>query len=143
MLNIGPGEFLAICVIALIVLGPDKLPQALRTLGRVMAELRRVSTGFQNELRNALDDADLKDWGRELGKLGDRGRRSGPEATEAPPEEGSAQSNGSSTSDDTTVPAGAGAPATLESSEPTSASTEPEEPEGTSQSHEDDRRAAS
>lgn len=57
MINIGPGELLAICAIALIVLGPDKLPQALRTLGRVTAELRRVSTGFQEDIRHAMDDA--------------------------------------------------------------------------------------
>jgi sec-independent protein translocase protein TatB len=56
MLNIGPGELVAIAVIALIVLGPEKLPQALRTLGRITAELRRVSGGFQNELRNALEE---------------------------------------------------------------------------------------
>lgn len=57
MINIGPGELLAICAIALIVLGPDKLPQALRTLGRVTSELRRVSTGFQEDIRSAVDDA--------------------------------------------------------------------------------------
>lgn len=56
MINIGPAELLAICAIALIVLGPDKLPQALRTLGRVMAELRRISTGFQEDIRHAIDD---------------------------------------------------------------------------------------
>lgn len=56
MINIGPGELLAICAIALIVLGPDKLPQALRTLGRVTSELRRVSTGFQEDIRSAMDD---------------------------------------------------------------------------------------
>jgi sec-independent protein translocase protein TatB len=56
MLNIGPGEVLAILVITLIVLGPEKLPEVLRTVGRVTSELRRISSGFQTELRNALDD---------------------------------------------------------------------------------------
>jgi sec-independent protein translocase protein TatB len=56
MLNIGPGEVLAILVIALIVLGPEKLPEMLRTIGRVTSELRRISSGFQTELQNALED---------------------------------------------------------------------------------------
>jgi Tat protein translocase TatB subunit len=56
MINIGPGEVLAILVIALIVLGPEKLPEMLRTIGRVTSELRRISSGFQTELQNALDD---------------------------------------------------------------------------------------
>jgi sec-independent protein translocase protein TatB len=60
MLNVGPGELLAIMAIALIVLGPDKLPQALRTAGRVMGELRRISSGFQDEIRNALEDSEAE-----------------------------------------------------------------------------------
>ena len=56
MLNIGPGELLAISVIALIVLGPEKLPDMIRTVGRVVGELRRISSGFQSELRSAIDD---------------------------------------------------------------------------------------
>lgn len=81
MLNIGPGELLAVCVIALIVLGPDKLPQALHTLGRVSAELRRVSTGFQNEIQNAMDNAVRDDWEDDSRDPG--GERRGTGAVEA------------------------------------------------------------
>lgn len=61
MFNIGPGELVAILVVALIVLGPNRLPEAVRTAGRVVGELRRISSGFQEELRNALDDSDVID----------------------------------------------------------------------------------
>jgi Tat protein translocase TatB subunit len=61
MFNVGPGEALAILVIALIVLGPEKLPEVIRTVGRVMGELRRMSNSFQNELRNAVDDPAFDD----------------------------------------------------------------------------------
>jgi Tat protein translocase TatB subunit len=54
--NIGPEKLILIFVIALIVLGPDKLPEAARTMGRVVAEFRRVSGGFQSEIRDALND---------------------------------------------------------------------------------------
>ena len=43
MFNIGPGELVAIFVVALIVLGPARLPEAVRTVGRVVGELRRIS----------------------------------------------------------------------------------------------------
>jgi sec-independent protein translocase protein TatB len=61
MFNIGPGELMAILAVALIVLGPNRLPEAVRTVGRVVGELRRISSGFQDELRNAFDDTDVID----------------------------------------------------------------------------------
>jgi Tat protein translocase TatB subunit len=54
--NLGPEKLMLIFVIALIVLGPDKLPQAARSMGRVVAEFRRISGGFQSEIRDALND---------------------------------------------------------------------------------------
>ena len=56
MLNLGTGEVLVILVVALLVLGPDKLPGAARQAGRWLGELRRLSSGFQAELRDALQE---------------------------------------------------------------------------------------
>jgi sec-independent protein translocase protein TatB len=61
MFNIGGGELLVIVLIALIVLGPQRLPDAMRTVGRVVGEVRRVSTGFQQELRDAFEDSEIAD----------------------------------------------------------------------------------
>ena len=58
MFNIGGGEVLVILVVALVVLGPAKLPGAARQIGQMMTELRRISAGFQNELRSALDETE-------------------------------------------------------------------------------------
>ena len=58
MFNLGGGEIIVIMVIALIVLGPQRLPDAARQIGKTMSELRRLSTGFQDEVRSALDTAD-------------------------------------------------------------------------------------
>jgi Tat protein translocase TatB subunit len=55
MFNVGGPEVLVILLVALIVLGPQQLPKAVRSVGNVMAELRRMSSGFQDEIRNALD----------------------------------------------------------------------------------------
>ena len=56
MFNVGTGELLVILLIALIVLGPDKLPDAARKMGNVMGELRRMSGGFEAEMRSAMDE---------------------------------------------------------------------------------------
>ena len=66
MFNVGPGELIAILALALIVLGPQRLPEAVRTVGRVVGELRRISSGFQDELRNALDDSEAE---RDISRL--------------------------------------------------------------------------
>ena len=54
MFNVGGPEVLVILLVALIVLGPAQLPKAARQVGQVMAEIRKVSTGFQRELSSAL-----------------------------------------------------------------------------------------
>jgi Tat protein translocase TatB subunit len=54
LLNLGTGELLVIFLVALIVLGPSKLPEAARQAGKMMAELRRLSSGFQDEMRQAM-----------------------------------------------------------------------------------------
>lgn len=58
MFNIGGGELIVIMLIALIVLGPQRLPDAARQIGKTMGDLRRLSSGFQNEMKQALDTAD-------------------------------------------------------------------------------------
>ncbi len=56
MINMPGGpELLVIFLVALIVLGPQQLPKAMRTFGNVMAEIRKVSNSFQAEMRNAMD----------------------------------------------------------------------------------------
>ena len=56
MFNIGGAELLVILLVALLVLGPNKLPQAARQVGHFLGEFRRIADGFQNELKTAMDD---------------------------------------------------------------------------------------
>lgn len=53
--SLGPAEILVILVVALIVLGPKRLPEAGRQVGKAIAEVRKWSTGFQDEIRSTLD----------------------------------------------------------------------------------------
>ncbi|MCY3806930.1 MAG: twin-arginine translocase TatA/TatE family subunit [bacterium] len=67
-LNIGPGEVVVILVIALVVLGPSRLPATARTLGRFMARTRDVVARFQQEMQAAAD-LPLEVIARERGRL--------------------------------------------------------------------------
>lgn len=54
--NLGGAEIVVILLVALVVLGPRKLPHAARQVGRALTELKRLSSGFQKEMREAMDD---------------------------------------------------------------------------------------
>ncbi len=54
MFNVGGLELVAIALVALVVLGPDRLPAALRQAGSVLGQLRRMSDGFRIDVRAAL-----------------------------------------------------------------------------------------
>jgi sec-independent protein translocase protein TatA len=54
MLGVGFPELVLILVVALIVLGPQRLPEVARMLGRAYAQLRRASEEFQNTIRQDL-----------------------------------------------------------------------------------------
>lgn len=55
MFNVGGGEVLVILLLALIVLGPDKLPNAAKQAGKYLGDFRRMSQGFQDEIKQAMD----------------------------------------------------------------------------------------
>ncbi|MBI2710772.1 MAG: twin-arginine translocase subunit TatB [Actinobacteria bacterium] len=78
MLNLGGGEVLVILFLALIVLGPERLPKAAREVGKWVRELRRLSAGFQDEIRSAIDiDLDDDRGGTDQYRDGDRPFRPG------------------------------------------------------------------
>lgn len=54
MFNLSGSELVVILLIALVVLGPEKLPEAIRRVGRIYAELRKMSSGFQEEFTSAM-----------------------------------------------------------------------------------------
>ena len=61
-------ELMTILVVALIVLGPDKLPGVARQAGVWMQKLRSMSQSLQSEVREVLDDPEMAPL-RELGEF--------------------------------------------------------------------------
>lgn len=56
MFGLGVWEIVVILVVALIVLGPQKLPDMAKQVGRGLREFRRAASDFQNTLEEAADD---------------------------------------------------------------------------------------
>jgi sec-independent protein translocase protein TatB len=52
--NIGGGEILLVMLVAMVVLGPERLPKAARDVGRAIAQFRRLTSGVQSDLRDAM-----------------------------------------------------------------------------------------
>ncbi len=53
-MDIGAGEFIALAIIALIVLGPEKLPRYAAEAARMLARLRGVATSARADVRREL-----------------------------------------------------------------------------------------
>ena len=56
MLDLSPDKLLMLGIVALVVLGPNRLPGAARTVGRFVGQMRAMSTSLQSEVRQALHD---------------------------------------------------------------------------------------
>jgi Tat protein translocase TatB subunit len=59
MFNIGPAELIIIFLVALLIVGPKRLPEIGRTIGKAMRELRKASDDFRQHLDVDLEDDDL------------------------------------------------------------------------------------
>src|SRR6478609_2910751 len=61
MFDIGASEFLLIVVVAVIAIGPKDLPLALRTAGRWVGKMRRMSNHFRSGIENMIREAELEE----------------------------------------------------------------------------------
>jgi sec-independent protein translocase protein TatA len=78
VVNVGPLELIIVLAIALIVLGPKKLPEVGRSVGRGLREFRGALAGGASGRESADPLADLtwdEEEGREPPSAGDGGRR--------------------------------------------------------------------
>lgn len=66
MFDIAPSELLLVAVVALLVIGPKDLPLALRTLGKWIGKMRRMSNHFRAGVETMIREAELaeieKEW---------------------------------------------------------------------------------
>lgn len=53
--SLGPAEILVILVVALVVLGPNRLPEAGRQVGKALAEVRHWSESLRSEMNSVIN----------------------------------------------------------------------------------------
>ena len=88
MLGLGWGEILVIMVIALVIVGPEKLPELSRQLGRAVRQFRKVTGDAQEQLRSAIniDVNDLNPFSSVMSPSPNKSEGAVPSAfNEAPP----------------------------------------------------------
>jgi Tat protein translocase TatB subunit len=54
--NLTGSEIIFLLLMGLVVLGPDRLPEAMRRVGKAYGEFKKMSSGFQTEMRSVLDE---------------------------------------------------------------------------------------
>ncbi len=56
MFNIQGSELIFLLLVALVILGPEKLPDAVRKFTKAYSEFKKMASGFQGEFRQVLDE---------------------------------------------------------------------------------------
>ena len=51
MLNIGPQELILILIVALVVVGPQRLPELGRTIGKALREFRKIQDDVKDTIK--------------------------------------------------------------------------------------------
>jgi sec-independent protein translocase protein TatB len=84
--DIGASELLMIAVVAIVVIGPKDMPKALRTAGRWIAKMRKMSSHFRTGLDAMIREAEMEDmeakWKAQNEKIMRQFPNGGPAGTE-------------------------------------------------------------
>jgi sec-independent protein translocase protein TatB len=62
MFDISFSEILVIAAVALIVLGPERLPKVARTLGHLLGRAQRYANDVKNDIQREMELEELRKW---------------------------------------------------------------------------------
>ncbi|MGB3797489.1 MAG: Sec-independent protein translocase protein TatB [Alteraurantiacibacter sp.] len=83
MFDIGATELLLIVVVAILVIGPKDMPLAMRTAGRWIGKVRKVSGHFRTGLDAMVREAELEDMEKKWKAQNDKVMREHPDGAPA------------------------------------------------------------
>lgn len=78
MFDIAPTELLLIVVVAILVIGPKDMPIALRTAGRWIGKMRRVSGHFRSGLETMIREAEMEEMEKKWREQNEKIMRQNP-----------------------------------------------------------------
>ena len=61
-MGLGPGEIILIILVVIILFGGKKLPELARGLGLGLKEFKKATQEIKDEVQNATDEIDNKDF---------------------------------------------------------------------------------
>ena len=68
MFNVTGGELIIILAVALVVLGPERIPEVARSAGRMINKIKTMTEGFSSGVSDVMDDPAMKPF-KELTEL--------------------------------------------------------------------------
>ncbi len=74
MFDFSFGELMVVALVALVVLGPERLPEMARGAGKMLHKVRTMTEGVQSEVRDVMADPSMQPL-KELGELAARPRQ--------------------------------------------------------------------
>lgn len=83
MFDVGASELLLIVIVAIVVIGPKDLPMALRTAGRWIAKMRRVSGHFRSGIETMIREAEMEEMERKWREKNEEIMRASPDSLPA------------------------------------------------------------
>jgi sec-independent protein translocase protein TatB len=69
MFDFAWSEFGLIALLAVLILGPKELPQAMRTMAKVVRKVRGLASEFQGHINDMVREAELEDVRKSVQKL--------------------------------------------------------------------------
>jgi sec-independent protein translocase protein TatB len=86
-LDIAPSEFLLTAIVAVVVIGPKDLPRAMRTAGKWMGKMRKISGHFRSGLETMIREAELEEMEKKWREQNEAIMKANPPAVAALPAE--------------------------------------------------------
>lgn len=84
MFDVGASELLLIVIVAIVVIGPKDMPVALRTAGRWIGKIRRISGHFRSGLEAMIREAELEEMERKWREQNEAIMKAHPEGAPDP-----------------------------------------------------------
>jgi sec-independent protein translocase protein TatB len=111
--DIGASELLVLVIVAIVVIGPKDLPLALRTAGRWVAKMRRVSNHFRSGIETMIREAEMEEMEKKWKEQNERIMRE-TAAQESAAAEGQTPDAAADQNDPFPTPLASDAPATAD-----------------------------